>query len=59
MAAAALVVVLGKNLAANERAGIGHCGCGRYCDGQASNRLRNGLCPACVQRDRRDIARTA
>lgn len=31
----------------NERAGIGWCECGRYCDGADSNRLRSLQCPAC------------
>lgn len=48
----ALIVVLTKNMAENERAGVGRCDCGRYCDGTATNRLRSGRCPACDQRDR-------
>lgn len=37
----------------NQRAGIGFCSCGRYCDGTPSNRLRNDACPACDQKYRR------
>lgn len=33
-----------------ERAGIGYCACGKYCDGTSSNRLRVGQCPACAVR---------
>lgn len=44
-------------LTVNERAGIGWCAsptCERYCDGTASNRLRNLICPSCDQKERRD-----
>lgn len=40
-------------VAENERAGIGWCACGAYMDGTSSKRLRNGVCPACDQRERR------
>lgn len=54
MDAAALVAVLAKNMAENERAGVGHCEkCQRYCDGSRSDRLRAGLCQACDAKNRR------
>lgn len=40
----------------NQRAGIGACDCGRYCDGTPANRLRLGICPACQQHQRRNRA---
>lgn len=42
-----------------EKAGIGWCHCGRYCDGSASSRLRNGQCPACDQKERRENRKQA
>lgn len=44
-------------VAENERAGIGWCACGRRCDGKGSDRLRNGQCPGCDQKERRDKAK--
>lgn len=39
----------------NQRAGIGYCEtCNRYMDGTANKRLRNGLCPACDVKARRE-----
>lgn len=44
----------------NDRAGIGHCtcGCGRYCEGTKNDRLRDGLAPACYDREWRAKRRT-
>lgn len=41
----------------NQRAGIGHCDCGRYCTGVKDDRLRNGECPACYKRGQRREAK--
>jgi hypothetical protein len=40
-------------VAENELKGIGWCACGNYADGK-QRRLRNGQCPSCDQKERRE-----